>query len=228
MPSCRGLLLAPALLLCACEGAKSESKGSSKATGGGADPVLLGVPADKWSCDLVATPEAIAQAVGKAVKPIDSPFTPPRGVPKPCSYLAGADAPAVGDAGAPAPEAWTFDVDCREDYDKRAEILFAQYAKTSAELVDQYKQEAGDKPIVTDAGVTLKAPTGASDVALGRRALDHHGQGLLFVDDDSPCYVRIVGPGADRRLALGELLAKNLREANAPMTPHVDPVMKGN
>ena len=35
----------------------------------------------------------------------------------------------------------------------------------------------------------------AHEVEVGRRALDHHGQGLLFVDDDSPCYVPIVGPG---------------------------------
>lgn len=230
---CRGLLLVPALLLAACEQDKPAATTSAGKPAQGADPVLLGIPAEKWTCDTIAPAAELEAALGAAARPVDSPFTPPRGVPKPCSYLVGGAAPEpstnASDAGAgAAPEAWTFDVDCRDDYDKRADILFAQYEKTSAELVDRYAQEAqarGDKPIVTDAGVELKAPTGAHVVELGRRALDHHGQGLLFVDDDAPCYVRIVGPGADRRLALGQLLAKNLREANAPMTPHVDPVL---
>ncbi len=216
---CRGLLLA-LVPLAACANDKSTSGSSSGQPAGRADPVLLGVPAERWTCDAIAPAAELDAALGATARPIDSPFTPPRGVPRPCSYQIGGGG---GDAG--AGEAWTFDVDCRQDYDKRAEILFAQYAKTSAELVDRYALEVGDKPQVTDAGVTLKAPGAAHEVEVGRRALDHHGQGLLFIDDDSPCYVRIVGPGAERRLALGLLLARNLREANAPMTPHVDPVL---
>ena len=65
----------------------------------------------------------------------------------------------------------------------------------------------------------IHAPSGAVDVEVGAKGLDHHGQGLLFIDDDAPCYVRVVGPDAQRRLALARAIAKNLTFANAPMTP---------
>ena len=41
----------------------------------------------------------------------------------------------------------------------------------------------------------------------------------MFIDDDAPCYVRVVGPNAAHRLELARLIAKNLTFANAPMTP---------
>ena len=59
----------------------------------------------------------------------------------------------------------------------------------------------------------------ATEVQVGAKGLDHHGQGLIFVDDDAPCYVRVVGPDAGRRLELAKLIAKNLTFENAPMTP---------
>jgi hypothetical protein len=65
----------------------------------------------------------------------------------------------------------------------------------------------------------MRAPEEATVVQVGARGLDHHGQGLLFLDDDAPCYVRIVGPDSVRRLSLAQLIAKNLTFANAPMTP---------
>ena len=64
-----------------------------------------------------------------------------------------------------------------------------------------------------------RAPEIAAEVAVGAKGLDHHGQGLIFIDDDAPCYVRVVGPDAARRLELAKLIAKNLTFANAPMTP---------
>jgi hypothetical protein len=60
-------------------------------------------------------------------------------------------------------------------------------------------------------------------VAVGAKGLDHHGQGLIFVDDDAPCYVRVLGKDAARRLELARLIAKNLTFANAPMTPRAFP-----
>jgi hypothetical protein len=41
----------------------------------------------------------------------------------------------------------------------------------------------------------------------------------LFIDDDAPCYVRVVGPEADRRMALARHLVSALTPATAPMTP---------
>ena len=58
---------------------------------------------------------------------------------------------------------------------------------------------------------------------VGAKALDHHGRGLLFIDDDAPCYVRVIGPDAPHRLELARLVAKNLTFANAPMDPRPMP-----
>jgi hypothetical protein len=139
---------------------------------------------------------------------------PPRGVPAPCSYQV--TMPAVM-------EYWTYDFDCRDGMKQRSDALFAQYKRTSAELIEAYNAaaDAGIKP--TDSGVVTKAPEDAVEVQVGAKALDHHGQGLLFVDDDAPCYVRVVGPDAPRRLELAKAVAKNLTFANAPMQPRAMP-----
>ena len=70
-----------------------------------------------------------------------------------------------------------------------------------------------------DAGIEYHRPGAPTEVDVGAKALDHHGQGLLFIDDDAPCYVRVVGPDSNARLALAKLIAKNLTFQNAPMTP---------
>ena len=113
---------------------------------------------------------------------------------------------------------------------QRADALFAQYTRTSGELIEQYNaaSDAGPTPGVKPEPrqgfrrrhrAIQRAPEAAAEVPVGAKALDHHGQGLLFIDDDAPCYVRVVGPDAARRLALAKHIAKNLTFANAPMTP---------
>ncbi|HEX4420939.1 MAG TPA: hypothetical protein VH165_23645 [Kofleriaceae bacterium] len=144
---------------------------------------------------------------------------------------------AGSDAADPRLEYWTFDIDCRDGMKQRADALFAQYRQTSRELVEQYaavadagalktgarsggKHARGHEP---DAGVEAAPPAPATDVAVGAKGLDHHGQGLIFIDDDAPCYVRVVGKDAARRLELARMLARNLTFANAPMTPRAAP-----
>lgn len=91
---------------------------------------------------------------------------------------------------------WSFDMDCRDDALRTARALFDQYRVSK-----------------TDAGVA------AQNVEVGKEALDHHGQALLFIDDDTPCYVRVQGPSAEGRLGLAKLLAEKLVPRNAPMRP---------
>jgi hypothetical protein len=175
---------------------------------------LAGVYPEKWTCDSVASLDALGQILGGTVKPIDSPISVPKGLPHPCNY----------EVQLSAPEYWTFDVDCRDGMKQRADALFAQYQATSHELVQQYDtlSDAGAiKP--TDSGVAVAPPEEAVDVAVGAKGLDHHGRGLVFIDDDAPCYVRVVGKDAARRLELARLIAKNLTFANAPMTPRAAP-----
>jgi len=175
---------------------------------------LAGVYPDQWRCESVATLDALGQVLGGTVKQIDSALSVSRGLPHPCNY----------ELQAANLEYWTFDLDCRDTMKQRADALFAQYKATSQELVQQYnaKADAGAiKP--NDSGVELHAPEPAAEVAVGAKGLDHHGQGLIFIDDDAPCYVRIVGKDAARRLELARLLAKNLTFANAPMSPRAFP-----
>lgn len=206
--------LVPLLLLVACSSEGSTGKPDEKKT---QEPErkLAGVFPDRWECKSVTKPEDIAQLVGgiKATLMV-SAISPPRGVPQPCAYEVVTQTEI---------QPWTYDIDCRDGMKQRADALFAQYKKTSAELVEAYNAaaDAGIKP--TDAGVAVRPPEDAVEVTVGAKALDHHGRGLLFIDDDAPCYVRVIGPDAPHRLALAQFVAKNLTFANAPMTPRPMP-----
>jgi len=171
---------------------------------------IAGVYPDKWQCDSVATLAALEQVLGGPVTQREATAALPPGLPQPCNY----------EVQASGLELWTFDLDCRDGMKQRADALFAQYQATSQELVEQYARlrDAGaGKP--SDAGPPPHPPEPAAEVAVGARGLDHHGQGLLFIDDDAPCYVRVVGKDAARRHALARLIAKNLTFENAPMVP---------
>ena len=170
---------------------------------------LAGVYPEDFKCDSITTTDALAQVLGGPVHQLDTPMSVPKGVPAPCNY----------EVQAQTAEYWTYDIDCRPDAKKRADALFAQYREDSAEKLADYNQLADAGAIKpTDAG-PIHAPEAAAEVAVGAKGLDHHGQGLIFVDDDAPCYVRVVGPDGAKRLELAKLVAKNLTFANAPMTP---------
>jgi hypothetical protein len=203
--SCQVLLLVSCVAACKNDAADAPAEKATEPT-----RKLAGVYPEDFKCETVTSVADLGQALGGAVRVTDSPMSPPKGIAHTCSY-------EVDLAG--AVEAWSWDADCRDGAIKRADALFTQYREDSAALVQQYNvvSDAGIKP--TDAGVSMHAPGAAVEVQVGTKALDHHGQGLLFVDDDAPCYVRIVGPDAGRRLELARLVAKNLTFANAPMTP---------
>jgi hypothetical protein len=176
-----------------------------------------GVVPDKWKCDSILGNDALTQVLGGTIRPIENSMPVPRGVPQPCNYEV-----TTGNGV----EGWTYDIDCRDGYKQRADALFAQYAADSAANVAAYQAiDAGTKPAKPDpdAGPPPRAPEGAVEVAVGAKGLDHHGQGLLFIDDDAPCYVRVVGNDPTKRLELAKLIAKNLTFANAPMTPRPFP-----
>jgi len=196
-------------------GCKDDGAAASGPQSKAAPRGLAGVYPEKWRCDSVATLDALGQLLGGTVKQLDSATSVPRGLPHPCNY----------EVQAQELEYWTFDIDCRDGMKQRADALFAQYKATSEELVQQYnaRPDAGVTKPTGDAGPPPHPPEPAHEVAVGAKGLDHHGQGLLFIDDDAPCYVRVVGKDAARRLALAQLLAKNLTFANAPMSPRAFP-----
>ncbi len=217
--------ITPVLLaLAACEGSGSNAEAPKTTSASGR--TVAGVYPDRFQCDSIATPSALQQVLGGVVRQLDTPSSVPRGLPRPCNY----------EVQTTPPEFWTFDFDCRDGMKQRADALFAQYTRTSGDLVEQYNVASDAGPVpgvkVVDAGPrdpdagpepVRRAPEAAAEVAVGAKGLDHHGQGLLFIDDDAPCYVRVVGPNKERRLALAQLVAKQLTFANAPMTPRPMP-----
>ncbi len=171
----------------------------------------IGIDPDRWTCDVLTTPAVMSEALGAPARDVSNTMPTPRGVPRPCTY--------VVEVAPGQEEAWSYDLDCRDGALKTAEVLFRQYQEDGDALIAAYHDAAAGKPILDDAGVALRAPGAAYEVAVGARGLDHHGQGILFVDDDAPCYVRVVGRDPARRLVLAQLIAGKLAPSNAPLRP---------
>ena len=211
----RGLLILVALVGC-----KSEAKDQGTPRDKPVEPggKLAGVWPDKFVCESITTTEALGPILGGTARQIDNPAPVPRGIAHPCVYEVSTG--QMTDAGVAINTVYTYDFDCRDNYKKTADALFAAYTKQNADLVQEFDRQADAglmKP--NDAGIEYHRPGESSEVQVGAKALDHHGQGLLFIDDDAPCYVRVIGPDATARLELAKMIAKNLTVQNAPMTP---------
>jgi hypothetical protein len=209
-------VIAP-LLLGGLAGCKNDGDAATteKAKGTESTKKLAGVYPDKFQCDSILKVDQIGQLLGGTAHVLDSASAVPRGIAHPCNYEV-----TVNNAA----EYWTFDFDCRDNAKQRADKLFEQYKTGSTDNIEQYDALADAGAVkANDAGTSVARPDPAVEVDVGAKGLDHHGQGLIFVDDDAPCYVRIVGPEAARRLALAQAIAKNLTFANAPMTPRAMP-----
>lgn len=193
---------------CKTEPASSEGKGKK-----GDEPPqqLAGVWPKSFECGSIASIEALAPILGGEVKQTESPMVMPKGVAAPCVYDVLRDG---------ALEQWQFDFDCRDNYLTQYGKLAEQYTKQNLDLINDWNQRADGgvfKP--NDAGVTYNRPGDPVPVEVGQKGLDHHGQALIFLDDDAPCYVRVAGKDATKRLILAKLISKNLTFQNAPMTP---------
>jgi hypothetical protein len=210
----RCTLIFLALLGCKPDGKGAQPKdkpveGTSK---------LAGVWPDRFVCDSITTTDALDPILKGTTRQIVNPASVPRGVAHPCVYEVATG--QATDAGVAISVVYTYDFDCRDNYKKTADALFEAYKRQNADLVTEFDRQADAglmKP--NDAGIEYRRPGESSEVAVGAKALDHHGQGLLFIDDDAPCYVRVIGPDATARLDLAKLVAKNLTFMNAPMTP---------
>jgi hypothetical protein len=197
------------LVLVVVAGCKDDGAAGSRPAGA-ATRALAGVYPDQWKCESIATPAAIGELLGGTARPVDSAAPVERGLPHPCNY----------EVQAREVEYWTFDVDCRDGMKQRADALFDQYKAMNREAIEQYRSHATPAANkARDGGTEPRAPEPAAEVAVGAKGLDHRGQGLIFIDDDAPCYVRVVGKDSVRRLELARLIARNLTFGNAPMTP---------
>jgi hypothetical protein len=66
---------------------------------------------------------------------------------------------------------------------------------------------------------TRSADPDTKIVEIGRKAVDHSRAQLVFMDDDTPCAVWIVGPDEATRAQLAQLVLSKLNRENAPMHP---------
>ena len=226
----------PAALLLAwvgaalCSACGREKPQTEPAQARAAPPQMVGVSPKDFRCDSLLTEDQLGQLMGGRARAVESAVMTPVGVASPCTYLVEPAAPASGPAGAAAAQKWTFDLDCRDGMQTRAEALFEQYTRTSAEAVERAaatpasergtRPERPERPERPD-----NEPQGllAREVPVGARGLDHHGHGLLFIDDDTPCYVRVVGGKPEQRLALAQHLVRALVPATAPMSRRLAP-----
>lgn len=172
---------------------------------------LAGVWPKDFQCTSIAAPAALTQLLGGEVKQAESAMSSPKGVASPCVYEVLRDNTV---------EQWQFDFDCRDNYQTAYEKLVEQYKRQNLEMIADWNHRADAglfKP--NDAGTEYNRPGDPVDVAVGAKGFDHHGTATIFIDDDAPCYVRVAGKDAARRLELAKLVAKNLTAMNAPMTP---------
>lgn len=210
-----------AALLVSC-GKDTDDPSKAKAKEGQLQ--LVGIWPKDWSCDQIGTAAEIGQVLGGQARLIDGALSTLEGVAKPCNYMVTT---AAGD------EPWTFDIDCRPSYKENADKIMAQWTEVSSDNVQRYNVESDaapteppPKPPKPTAGSDAppdarpaRAPQEAHEVAVGRKGVDVLGDGIIFVDDDAPCYVRVVGADTARRLAFAQYVAQKLIPATAPMTP---------
>ena len=232
-------LVLPTLVLAGCSNERGKKGSSDKAT----QPTSQskGVDPERFQCDDVAPLDELTAILGGKVVAVETHFEPPRGVARPCSYIrlaAGATARTPdegegegegGDEGesgsvAEGEEPWNFDLDCRAKALENADKLIEQYRTTALDRKKASEaqppepkspKKSGGKPEAKPAAPAAPI-TEAVDLDIGRKALDHNGQSLIFVDDDAPCYVRVNGPRADGREGVARLIVKRLTEVNAP------------
>ncbi|MCP4444317.1 MAG: hypothetical protein GY811_03100 [Myxococcales bacterium] len=141
---------------------------------------LVGVRPEAFACESLFTIETATELFGGRVEQVESPFTPPAGVPGSCNFVSYAEGRQ--------PLHWSFDLDCREGAHDDAGQLMVNYA---------------DAP-------------GAKPMRIGLSALDHNGSALLFIDDDTPCYGRVLGPDQAIRVRIAEILVPVLDARSAP------------
>jgi len=201
------------LLLAAASACKSDPAPAEQPADKASEPTgrLAGVWPQSFQCGSIAAPAALGQLLGGEVKQAENPMTMPKGVPPPCVYEVVRDN---------ALELWQFDFDCRDSYKATYDKLVEQYKNQNLEMIADWNQKSDAGVFkANDAGIEYNRPGDPTEVQVGSKGLDHHGAALIFLDDDAPCYVRVAGKDAARRLELAKLVAKNLTFQNAPMTP---------
>jgi hypothetical protein len=225
---------AAALLAAGCEDTRPKAASPPAKASAGSDDSgptgLVGVEPSTFQCDSIIATAALGELLGGTATQGEAAMPPPPGTPAQCVYQVTRQ-----DGSASVSSAWSFDFDCRQGMRARAMPLFEQYRRDSialASVTDEERAQANKVPVMESQGgkpapkpakpappTKPAADPMAVDVEVGERGLDHQGQGLMFIDDDALCYVRVGGPDAAGRLALAKAISAALHPTNAPMSP---------
>jgi hypothetical protein len=238
-PAVAAVSIAVSLALGACKEEEPAPKAAPKPQ---VEPApkpanMIGVSAEDFECDAVATTEQVAEALGVEVVKEDPLIAPPAGLARPCAYSGRLRPAGEGDgAGKELDERAKQRLEAAREEERKRKIEALREenpfisVNQAAQLVDgadsahvtwSYDIDCRDRALRDAESLMARyqdAP-GATEVEVGRRGLDHNNAALLFIDDDAPCYVRVLGPDAEQRLALARLVAAGLTPKNAPLAP---------
>lgn len=189
-----GAAIAALLVSAGCGKEKAKKKVEKKE--GEASVGFYGVDPSIFNCETLGSLGDISKAVGGEVVRMEPMFDPPTGTPAPCDYRQlGAETEVLDGAPAPAQRMWSIRYDCRESY----------------------------VPITTKEMEHLVSE-GATRVNVGKWGVEDRDARLIFIDDDAPCTVTVVGPGSAERIAIGNVVGRKLTLKTAPMTPRPAPL----
>lgn len=211
---------------------------ASRAESARAESSTVGIEPALFQCSTVAPLDQVASVLAGEVAEVATHFEPPHGVPRPCAYTRrfGEKQESWSFDMDCRPKALENAAKLMDQYrTQAAQVVEAAAAAKKAEAdrprkpekksgkparkADKADKARADDPSAEsppEPATPIAANAETKEVSVGRSALDHHGQALIFIDDDAPCYVRINGPGEAGRLGLAELIAERLGPENAP------------
>ncbi len=113
-------LVGAASLASACGDAEEDTPTPLVVDEQPAETYLVGIRAEEFECETVFSTAQSTEIFGGRVTLVESPFTPPTGVPRSCNY--------VSYETGREPLQWSFDLDCREGALSDASKLLVTYA----------------------------------------------------------------------------------------------------
>ena len=186
-------------------------------------PKVVGIDPDKFDCTKFVSLEEIAKIAGGGEIVVDATgIATKAGTPAPCTYI--------------KPHKYT-EAEIKQmerEEEARAKKAMSGRDTTIAEEVAAWgknldkvygisfdcRNPAQQEHLSWMAQLKAKPESKARDVEVGKGgAIDHSGSHLIFLDDDTPCAVVVMGPDEPSRLALAQLVQGRLVLENAPMTP---------
>ncbi len=217
-------LVLVAVLLCACQEEKSEPLEQQAKAAPPPPPKLLGVHPEAFDCTKFLSTADVGELVGGDVEFVESSLTPPSGVPRPCTYV---KRHVMTDEERKAREKAEERrlLNRPPEGEETMEDVMASYEPATKDKAWEVFFDCRDSALAKSAGWLdqLLEKEGTKEVSIGKRGVEHSDAQILFLDDKTPCLVRITGPDEETRLGLARLVHDRLTMETAPMRPRAAP-----